>query len=570
LQTSNFVERAAAYRAAVKSGEQVACDLVKQACARADRDHAREGELGYAFRFDAEKANRVCRFLELLKHVQGPLADTRLKLEDWQCFILTEIFGWVWRDTGTRRFRRGYVEVPKGNGKSLLAAGVSLFMAFADGEKGADCVCTATSMDQARIVLDTAREMCKKDVGFTTKFNLDVLAHKIEQRRSTSRLRGLPSKGSSIEGISLHGGIIDELHAAKGRTVYDNLRTACSKRTQSLLFIITTAGDDTSGIGYEVHSYTEALLAEEKSDEEFFGIIYTIDENDVWDTQAAAQKANPNWGVSVDARGVDAELNRAKQLASNEAAYRTKHLCQWLSSMGEEPFLQLDKVRKCHQSDLEDNFEGGMCAVGMDLASRLDLCSVVRIHSKKIDDKQHYYVFAKSWLPAATIAKSKNASYQAWLRQGWLAETPGSVTDLAQIEEHVAELFGKYNVRDISFDPLQSNYLVSRLQARFPDRAAAFVEFGQYAKFMTPGMIELETAVADGRVHTANPMATWCFANLRCKRVGQTLQYPTRPKAMDQKIDIGVATVMALRGCSIVPLDETVGSAYDTRGVILL
>ena len=566
---SNFVEMAAQYRADVASGKIPACEAVKQACARSDRDHANTDEL-FPFRFDADKANRVCRFMELLKHIQGALAGQRLKLEPWQAFIITEIFGWLWKDSNTRRFKRGYIEIPRGNGKTFLAAGISIYLMCADNEGGADTVCTATSEMQARLVLDTARQMVLHDQGFQTKFGLEVTAHQIRQAKTTSRLRGLPSKASSLEGISLHGGVIDELHASKDRRVYDSLRTACSKRTQPLLLVATTAGDDTSGIGYEVHGYAEALLLGGKTDEEFFCVLYTADENIPWDTLDAARMANPNWGISVDAKGITAELNRALQLTSNEAAYRTKHLDQWLSSMGEEPFLQLDKVRKCHDATLKDEFEGSMCAVGMDLASRLDLCSVVRIHSKKIEEKQHYFIFATSWLPSATIAKSKNASYQSWLRQGWLVETPGSVTDLALIEEHVADLFGRYNVRDISFDPLQSNYLVTRLQARFPDKASAFIEFGQYAKFMTPGMIELETAVADGRLHTANPMATWCFSNLRCKRVGETLQYPTRPKAMDQKIDIGVATVMALRGCNMLPLDETIGSVYDNHGILFV
>lgn len=567
--SSGYSAKAQGYIDGVLLGAIPACQLVRNAVERAKRDLARESDPVWPFRFDSAKAARACKFIELLCHIQGPLAGQRIVLEPWQRFVIETIFGFVWKDSGTRRFRRAACFVPKGNGKSILAAGIALYLMAADGEGGADCICTATSLDQARIVLDTARNQALKDHVLCEKFGLQVLARKVVQPKSNSVLRGLPAKGSSIEGISLHAGVIDEIHASKGRTVYDNLRTACSKRTQALLFIISTAGDDISGIGYEVYSYCEGVLNGAKEDEEFFAILYGLDEGDAWDTEAAWRKANPNFGVSVDARGIRAECNRAVQLPSNEAAFRTKHCNEWVSAGGEEPFLPMEKVRKCFDPTLVDDFANTPCSVGMDLASRLDLCSVSRVHAKKIDGKTHYYAFSKSWLPAATLLRSQNASYQGWLRQGWLTETPGSVTDLEIIECHVLELLNLYAVRDISFDPLQSNYLVSRLQKQ-TEKPDLFIEFGQFAKYFTPGMVELETAVADGRLHTNNPLLLWCLSNLRAKRTGANLVYPTRPKDIALKIDAAVAVVMALRSVAAIPLDETAKSVYEERGILLL
>jgi phage terminase large subunit-like protein len=565
-----YSPKAQSYIDGVLAGSIVVCANVRLAVERARQDLDRENDPAWPFQFDSKKAERVCKFTELLCHIQGPKGGMRIALEPWQRFILETLFGWVWKDSGTRRFRRGYLHLPKGSGKTLLASAIALYLMCADGEEGADCVATATTLTQAKLVLDTARMMVLKDKVLQEKFGLRVRHSDVLQDRTNSRLRGLPAKGSSIEGIALHCAIVDELHAAKSRAMWDNLRTAASKRPQAMMLGISTAGDDISGIGYEVFSYVEALLNRRKDDAEFFGILYGIDPEDDWRSEDALRKANPNFGVSVDAKGVRAELNRALQLPSNEAAYRTKHLNEWLGTGGEEPFLPLDKVRKCYDPNLADDFTTAACAVGMDLASRLDLCAVARVHSKKIEDKTHYFAFVKAWLPAATLAKSQNASYQGWLRQGFLSETPGSVTDLEVIEAHIQELFGLYTVRDVSFDPLQSNYLITRLQKENPDKTDVFVEFGQYAKHFTPGMVELETAVADGRLHTNSPLLVWCLSNLRAKRGGNNLVYPSRPKDIALKIDAAVALAMALRSTATTPLDETPVSIYETRGILTI
>lgn len=565
----DHVAKAQSYLASVLNAEVLACRWVKLACERAERDHARETDPAWPFRFDADKANRVCRFLEALPHIQGPLGGQKVVLEPWQCFIVTELFGWVWKETSTRRYRRASLWVPKGNGKTIICAGLALYLAFADKEPGADVVCTATSLEQAKLALNTAREQMIKNDKLAAKLGVKVRAYDII-KPDASKLRGLPAKGSSTEGVSLQGGIIDEIHAAKNRGVYDSLRTACSKRPQAMLFTISTAGEDTSGVGFEVYTYCQSLLSGEKEDEEFFCVIYGLDESDDWSTEESWRKANPNFGVSVDAKGIRAECHRAISLASMEPAFRTKHCNEWVSAFGGElPFLPLDKIRKCYDKDLKDDFTG-TCTLGLDLASRLDLTTVVRVHGKRIDERLHYYVFCNAWLPAATLAKAKNASYPGWLRDGFLSETPGSTVDLEQIEEHVYGLLTRLPVREIDYDPLQSAYLVSRLQKRAPEMEQVFVEISQTAKYFTGGMLELEAAVADNRLHTNSPLLLWCLTNLRCKRASTNLLFPARPREIEQKIDAAVALVMALRSCAVLPLDESTASPYETGGILFV
>jgi phage terminase large subunit-like protein len=570
ITPSSFVEKADAYRADVLAGKIPACEWVKLCVKRATDDRLKQTQEGFPFQFDNAKAERVCKFISLLTHIQGPKAGERITLESWQCFVLTEIFGWQWKATGMRRYRRAYLEVPKGNGKTILASGIALYLMAADNEGGADVIATASSYEQARLCLDTARNICLKDRVLQSKFGLEVLAHKIVQPKSVSKLRGLPAKGSATEGTSVHGAVLDELHLAKTRAVYDSLRTAASKRPQALLFCITTAGNDTSGVCFEVHTHVEELLAGKRVDESFWGCIWTIDDGDDWRVESSWRKANPNWGVSVDAQGLREEFGRALQLASMEEGAKQKHLCLWSGSFGEIPFLPLEKVRPCYDANLKDDMEGEV-ALGMDLASRLDLTAVVRIHAKRVNDALHYYAFCKAWLPADTILRSKNASYQGWLSGGYLTETPGSIVDLSYVEDQVSEVLGKYRVRNIIFDPLQSNLLVTRLQKNKPEHKDVWVEMTQSGKYFTPGMLLLEELIADGRFHTNSPLLMWCLANLRCKKGVTNLLFPTRPKDETQKIDAGVATIMALTACSNTPLDESLTkSVYEDRPVLFV
>jgi phage terminase large subunit-like protein len=565
-----FVEKADAYRADILSGKIPSCEWTRLAVKRATDDRAKQAEDGFPFTFDNAKAERVCKFISLLTHIQGPLAGERITLESWQCWVLSELFGWTWKTTGTRRYRRAYLEVSKGNGKTILASGIALYLMAADNEKGADVIATASSLEQARLCLDTARNMVLKDRVLQSKFGMDVLAHKVVQAKTVSKLRGLPAKGSATEGTSVHGAVLDELHLAKTRAVYDSLRTAASKRPQALLFCITTAGNDTSGVCYEVHTHVEELLLGKRVDESFWGCIWTLDDGDDWRNESAWRKANPNWGVSVDAQGLKEEAGRALQLASMEEGFKQKHLCIWSGSFGEIPFLPLEKVRPCYDSSLKDDM-GGEAALGMDLASRLDLTAVVRIHAKRIENELHYYAFCTAWLPAETVSRSKNASYQSWLKGGFLVETPGSIVDLSFVEEHISEVLGKYRVRNILFDPLQSNLLVTRLQKNKPEHKDVFVEMTQSGKYFTPGMLLLEELVADGRIHTNSPLLMWCLANLRCKRGVTNLLFPTRPKDEAQKIDAAVALVMALTACSTTALDESLTkSVYEDRPILFV
>lgn len=223
----------------VVSGEIDACKWVKLACQRHLDDRER-WQTGGEYWFDVKAAGRVCRFIEKLPHIKGPKARQNIDLEPWQCFKLTVVFGWKVRKTKKRRFRRVYLEEPRGQAKSTISSGVGLYCLSADAEGGAEVYSAATTRDQARIVFADAQQMARKRPQLCEALGLEVNAHAIVQERTASKFTALASESNSLDGLNVYLGIIDELHAHRTREVYDVIETGCGKRDQSLLWTITT------------------------------------------------------------------------------------------------------------------------------------------------------------------------------------------------------------------------------------------------------------------------------------------------------------------------------------------
>ena len=274
----DYVGIAEKYARDVISGKIVACHWVKQACLR-QLDDLANGVPG--FQFSVAFASRACVFIEHLRHIKGALAGTRIILEPWQIFILTTVFGWVDGEK-KRRFRHVYIEVPRGNGKSALSSGVALYALAADGEGGAECYTFATTRDQARIVFDTSKAMVNMSPDLAREFGLTKQAHSVTVMKTGSVLMPKSAEGSTLDGLNTHIAVIDELHAHKTRELYDVVVTSLGKRRQPLLWVITTAGFDNTGICYEVRTMVTRVLDRTVIDDAQFGIIYTIDPDDDW------------------------------------------------------------------------------------------------------------------------------------------------------------------------------------------------------------------------------------------------------------------------------------------------
>jgi phage terminase large subunit-like protein len=329
--------------------------------------------VNFPYGFDEAAAERVCRFVELCPHVSGKkFVGRNLSLEPWQCFVLTTIFGWIWKATGLRRFRRAYSEIAKGNGKSLLTSTVANYMAFADGEPGAEVYSAATSRDQAKIVWSASHAMLRAMPEFCQRAGIEPAAHSISQLSSNSFFRPLSSDANTVEGVKPYFTCVDELHRHPSRDLFDNLDSANGKRENSLLWTITRAGSDRAGICYEQHLYVKKILERTIQDESYFGIIFSLDDEDDWADENALRKANPNWGVSVDPVEIMQKARKALQVASAQPEFQTKHGNRWVNA--DHAWMDMQRWAKCADPKLkESDFAGKECVLGLDLASKLDL-----------------------------------------------------------------------------------------------------------------------------------------------------------------------------------------------------
>jgi len=535
---------------AVKAGTIPACKFVKQAVER-QRRNLRTWATSGPYLFDEEEAGEWCEFAEELPHIKGPLAGQNIRLEGWQCFILTTVFGWRKRSTGTRRFRRVYIEVPRGNAKSTLSSGVGLKAAFADGEGGAEVYSAATTRDQARIVFKDAQAMARRRPELCRELGVEVLAHDIVQSSTASKFTALASDSNSLDGLNIHFAAVDELHAHKTREVYDVLETGTGKRPQSMLWSITTAGSDRAGICYELRTYTTKVLSGVIEDESHFGIIYTIDDGDDWTDETSWRKANPNWGVSVQPDVVAQLAAKAMQMPAAQANFKTKHLDVWVNA--DQAWMDMRAWDRCADPDLTiERFAGEPCYIGLDLASKTDMAARVAIFPKVIDGQAHYYLFGRYFLPEQAIDDGRNSQYRGWATQDLVTVTPGDVLDFQAVEDDVLAISSAHQVAEVAYDPWQATQLAQRLQAN----GATTVEFRNTVGNFSAPMKELDALARSGRLHhNGDPVLTWMVSNVVCHTDAKENIYP-RKERPENKIDGVIAAITAL-GRAMVAQDFT-------------
>lgn len=549
-----YVEAALGYARAVVAGEIPACKWTILACQRQLDDLEHEPGDDWPWVFDPDRAARPCEFIELLPHIKGKWAreGRRIKLEPWQCFMLTTVFGWIHRDTGLRRFLEFYEEVPRKNAKSTIGSGLLLFMLSADGEHGAECYTAATTRDQARIVFDDARAMAERTPDLRTYLGVAIMQHSLTVAHTASKAAPLAAEGSTLDGLNVHFALLDELHAHKTRAVYDVIDTARGAREQSLLGTITTAGTDRSGICYERRTHLTKILERVVRDDRVFGVIYSIDDNDDPFDPAVWAKANPNYGVSVMPDDLAAAAKKAEAMPSALNNFLTKRLNVWVS--GESPWMDMRAWDRCGELALRDltPYHGAKAWIGLDLAQKKDFAALSLVFEADflVPGPDGVYVPERKWcvctrlyLNELAIQESGNAHLSGWARQGYVQVTDGDITDFDVVADDLRQLCRNFDVQEIAFDPALSMYFAGKLI----EEGLPLVEITQRALFFTPPLIQVENLVLEKKLrHDGNPVMTWMVSNLVVKvSKFNELRAPTKERP-ENKIDGPIAMLMAL------------------------
>lgn len=430
-------------------------------------------------------------------------------------------------------------------------------MLTADQEGGAEVYSLATTRDQARIVFGDAQTMARRSPGFRRRFSLEVGAHNMHVLASGSKFEALSAEGSTLDGLNIHFGCIDELHAHKTRTVYDVVETGTGKRDNSLLWVITTAGSNRAGICYEVRTFVTKLLDGVFEDDTQFGIIYGLDDTDDWTSESALIKANPNWGISVRSEVLLPLQAKAMQLPSAVNNFKTKHLNEWVNA--DTAWMDMRAWDACGDTTLDiEAYIGQPCWIGLDLASKTDIAALLIMfpHPELADA---YVVFGKYYLPEDTVSASGNSQYEGWMRTGRLTVTPGNVIDFSWIEADLLEMASRFAVQAVAFDPFQATQLSTRMLAE----GLPMIEVRPTVLNFSEPMKTLEALVLQKKLsHDGDPVLTWMASNVVAHLDVKDNIYPRKERA-ENKIDGIVALIMALSR-AIKPGENVVlGSEYE-------
>ncbi len=567
--TATFAERAHAYALRVVNGEEVAGRFEVLACKRYFRDCERQGTPEFPYVLNERAGTRECQFIELLPHIKGEWAKpiytdgrltyAKIKLEDWQIFIEYNLFAWVHVDTGLRRFRRSYEEIARKNAKSTRVAGRKLYLAFADGEPGAQVYSAATTGEQAREVFDPAREMALRLDDFRKRFGVTVGKFDITAPGTASSFKILNAEASTQDGLNVHGAVVDEVHAHKKRDLWDVIDSADGSRAQPMISAITTAGKDTGGICYELRGYTIKVLEGINSDDTWFGIIFTIDEGDDWKDPKIWRKANPNLGISAKLDKLAATCKKAIALPAARGNFLTKHLNVWTNAGS--AWMDMEAWTACADPTLrerEAEFADGEAFDGIDLAEKHDFAAKVKV----IEQDGVWNVFTRLYYNENAAADSKTASLPGWIEEGHVKVNPGNLTDFDEIAKDLVVDRDQHDLKEVAYDPALSAYFARKLAE---DHSLPMVEITQRSIFYTQVLLQVHALVLAGKLrHDGNPAMTWMISNLVViKSKYNELMSPTKERD-ENKIDGAMAMLMAFGRALGPPGDEVeiIGSDY--------
>ena len=540
----------------MRSGKIVACHWVRRAVERYYSDLDQALDKGWVF--SRKHAERAINFIEHLRHIKGKWAGEYLKLEPWQCFIVWNIFGWLMAGTMTRRYTEAYVELARKNGKSTLAAGIALYLEFADKEMGAEVYSVATTRDQARICFRYAQDMVRfSDLKSYAVVTRDAIAY--EPLGCT--YKPLSSDARNLDGCHSHGVIVDEYHAHRTDEVYDVMQTSMGARQQPLMLIITTAGLDTSVPCFAYRKTMTQVLDGSVDADRNFAIIYTLDDIEEVDNPTTWIKANPCYGISLSEEWLVDQYEKMKREPSKIANIMTKSFNVWMDAptvwIPDAAWSGIESVVPI------EGLAGQKCVGALDLAAVNDYCSL----ALKFNINGRHQFLWRFYIPEDKYRnraemQRENANIEEWVRKGYITVTPGNVTDYDYIIRDIAELGELYDITAMAYDPWNSSSIVPKLV----EQGVNMQPFTQTISNYAMPTKEFERIVGLGIVdHYDNPVARWMLSNVVIREDVNGNRRPDKKKS-SEKIDGIVAAIMALGQSMSDKVTEQ--HIYERRGIL--
>lgn len=512
----NFVRE---YWSKISSGEIPACEEITSLYGRLVAEMDLKNDDSFPFYFNEEVGNHAIEFIETFcRHYQGDHAGELVRLELFQKAFVQSLFGWLEKDTGLRRFREYFFEVPRKHGKSFLSACIAVYMLVADGEDGAEVYSAATKLDQAKIIYTAAKHIV--DQSKELRALIKSTREGLEFKMTRSIMKPLPNESKSLDGLNIHFAALDEVHEQKDRNMYDVLRQGMKARRQPLIGCITTSGYRREGLYDNLHDYAVDVAKGIKKDDRLLAVVYKLNNIEDWPNPQMWLMANPGLGTIKSYVQLADDVERAKQDPSYLPTLLVKDFDMKQSEQA--AWLPLESIINEEKIDMEyvkDSYAIGGC----DLSATTDLTCATLILRKPNDEK--VYVLQHYFLPQAKIDKleqtqSKEAPYKLWSEQGWLTINEGAAVDYSKVTEWFVGMIQNYNIRPlwICYDRALSGYWVPEMENYGFDMEKTAQGPFTWSQPMKEMGAAFETHMV---VYDNNPVLRWCMANTAKKSLNK-------------------------------------------------
>jgi phage terminase large subunit-like protein len=566
------------YARDVVEGRVLAGKYHRLACERHLRDRAREHTPGFPYRFVWEARDAKGRLKQAcaehffavarkMKHYKGrQFAGQPFEPTACQLFRLGSVFGWRHVDTGLRRFTTAYNEVPRKQGKSFEESVVAIYVTFFEGEAGAEGYCIATKEKQAKIAFDAAKRLVKSS-GLADR--IKVNAANLHREATESKLEPLGSDSDTTDGLNPHFVGVDELHAFKVRGLLDVMESATGARLNPLIYQITTAGNDLVSPCGDQHLYAcqilDGVLEDDPSTLAFFAFIAHADDGDDPWSETTWQKANPHWGISVNPEDMRKLAAKAQKMPSAAAEFKQKRLGIWNNKL--DGCLALDGWRKGQSTWDPAELEHEPCYVGIDLASKIDLCALSLLFPPT-PGRPTWRIIQRIWTPKDTLkdrAHRDRAPYDVWVQQGWLTEVPGTRIDQQLVRAAINEARKLYDIELIGFDPWHADTLINELVVDDGFAEDQVLAVPQTYAGMSSACLRVQAEILDANVDARGcPVTAWAVANTVGQKDGKDNLMFAKGKSRGRIDPVIAPTIAAALWLKQPPTPESV---YMTRGV---
>ena len=500
------------YVSAIRSGDEVVSHKVKAVYER-EVSWMTKPPPDFPYYFDAEVGNRPIEFIErFCKHSKGKFARKPIELELFQRAKMQLVFGWLEKDTHTRRIKEIVDVRARKCGKSTETAGVEWYVLIADGESGAEIYCTANKLDQSKLIFDEAVNMRSQSEALrsvTKKRQSDIYFP-----ATFSFIKALAADSKTMDGLNAHFFSLDEFHEARNSKIYDVMKQSQSAREQPLAWLISTNGFVRELFFDDIYSYASnvALWTKGFEDYRMLPLIYELDHKDEWKDPTCWAKANPGLGKIKSIKALAENVEKAKRDPSFLPTLLTKDFN--IPANTTESWLSYDNIVNEHSVDME-KLKNSYAIGGCDLSATTDLTCATLVIRKPND--LNFYVLQQYFLPRSRVEELegknvKEAPYRKWSENGWLTICEGATIDYRQVTQWFIDMVRVHNIRPlwIGYDAALSGYWKEEMV----ENGFEMEKIRQGPYTWSYPMKQLGGLFQDHKIiYQNNPILRWCLLN---------------------------------------------------------